>query len=116
MRLSQNIIEILELEKNLLPYREKLRGELGEHILLSLKPAENLEQLKQRESLLREWLAENPDAIVISDDPERSGISDAVRVRPSISALCELANNRLDTAINPLELKISYYRAPQGVS
>ncbi|MBQ9434273.1 MAG: Smr/MutS family protein [Synergistaceae bacterium] len=56
MRLSQNITETLELGKNLLPYREKLRGELGEHILLSLKPAENLEQLKQREALLREWL------------------------------------------------------------
>ena len=64
---------------------------------------------------VREWLAENPDAIAISDDPERSGISDAVRVRPSISALCELANNRLNEAIPPLELKISYYRAPQGV-
>ena len=56
MKISQSVSEILELEKNLLPYREKLRGELGEHILLSLKPAENLEQLKQREALLREWL------------------------------------------------------------
>ena len=56
MRLSNNIAEVLELGKNLLPYRDKLRGELGEHILLSLKPAENLEQLKQREALLREWL------------------------------------------------------------
>ena len=65
---------------------------------------------------VREWLAKNPDALIISDDPERSGISDAVSVRPSISALCELANHRLDTAINPLELKISYYRAPQGVN
>ena len=64
---------------------------------------------------IREWLMKNPDAVVISDDPERSGISEAVRVRPSISALCELANNRLNEAIPPLELKISYYRAPQGV-
>ncbi len=64
---------------------------------------------------VREWLAKNPNAIAISDDPERSGISDAVRVRPSISALCELANSRLDSAISPLDLKISYYRAPQGV-
>ncbi len=69
---------------------------------------------------IRKWLAKNPDAIAISDDPERSGISDAVRVRPSISALCELAHERLeserlDSAISPLDLKISYYRAPQGV-
>ena len=56
MRLSQSVTETLELDKNLLPYREKLRGELGEHILLSLNPAENLEQLQQREALLREWL------------------------------------------------------------
>lgn len=56
MRLSQSVAEILELDKNLLPYREKLRGELGEQILLSLKPAENLEHLKKREALLREWL------------------------------------------------------------
>ena len=64
---------------------------------------------------VREWLAKNPDAIAISDDPERSGISDAVRVRPNVTALCDLAKNRLDSAISPLELKISYYRAPQGV-
>lgn len=65
---------------------------------------------------VREWRAKNPDAVTISDDPERAGVIDAVRVRPSISALCELANSRLDSAISPLELKISYYRAPQGVN
>ena len=65
---------------------------------------------------VREWLAKNPDALIISDDPERSGISEAVRVRPSVTALCELAKNRIDSAISPLELKISYYRAPQGVN
>ena len=64
---------------------------------------------------VREWLAKNPDAAAISDDPERSGIIEAVRVRPSVTALCELAKNKLDSAISPLELKISYYRAPQGV-
>lgn len=69
---------------------------------------------------IREWLAKNPDAVAISDDPERSGINEAVKVRPSVTALCELAqerleSERLDDAISPLELKISYYRAPQGV-
>lgn len=64
---------------------------------------------------IHEWLAKNPDAVAISDDPERAGVSDAVRVRPSISALCEMAKNRLDSAISPLDLKISYYRSPQGV-
>lgn len=64
---------------------------------------------------VREWLANKPDAVAISDDPERSGISEAVRVRPNVTALCELASARLDSAISPLELKILYYRAPQGV-
>ncbi|MBR6901969.1 MAG: endonuclease MutS2, partial [Synergistaceae bacterium] len=56
MRLTENISEILEIKKNLLPFREKLRGELGELILNSLRPAENFESLKKREKLLREWL------------------------------------------------------------
>ncbi|MBQ6776290.1 MAG: endonuclease MutS2, partial [Synergistaceae bacterium] len=56
MRLTDNISEILELQKNLLPFRENLRGELGELILDSLKPAEDFETLKAREKLLREWL------------------------------------------------------------
>ncbi len=56
MRLTENIIETLELKKNLLPFRENLRGELGELILDSLQPAENFESLKKREILLREWL------------------------------------------------------------
>ena len=56
MKLSESIFETLEIRKNLLPFRENLRGELGELILDSLKPAENFEQLKKREKLLREWL------------------------------------------------------------
>ncbi len=56
MRISENVSEILEIKKNLLPFRENLRGELGEFILNSLKPAENFEQLKKREKLLQEWL------------------------------------------------------------
>ncbi len=56
MQLSPETSKILELEKNLLPYREKLRGELGEFVLHSLKPAEDYAHLKQREQLLREWL------------------------------------------------------------
>ena len=61
------------------------------------------------------WLAENPDALVISDDPERAGLN-AQRVRPSLEALCALAEKRIEQAISPLELNIAYYRAPQGVN
>ena len=63
---------------------------------------------------VRSWLSENPDAVAVSDDPERAGIP-AVKVRPSVEALCELAKNRTAFAVNPAELRINYYRAPQGV-
>ena len=56
MQISENVSEILELQKTLLPFRENLRGRLGNFILASLKPAENFELLKKREKLLREWL------------------------------------------------------------
>ena len=56
MQIADSVIKILELEKNLLPFRENLRGSLGEGILNSLKLCENFEQLKKREALLREWL------------------------------------------------------------
>ena len=56
MRISQSTAEILELEKNLLPFRERLRGGLGELILSSLRPAEDFDSLHERSKLLREWL------------------------------------------------------------
>lgn len=56
MRISQSTAEILELEKNLLPFRERLRGGLGELILGSLTPAEDYDSLRERSKLLREWL------------------------------------------------------------
>ena len=65
--------------------------------------------------LLREWLAMNPDAAVISDDPERACVS-GIQVKPDIKALCELAKTKIESAVSPLELKIEYYRAPQGVN
>ena len=63
---------------------------------------------------IHEWLKGNPDAKIISDDPERAGVN-AVHVTPDMNALCELAASRIDFAVSPLELKVSYYRAPQGV-
>ena len=64
---------------------------------------------------VRSWLSENPDALAVSDDPERAGIP-AQKVRPSVEALCELAKTRTALAVNPSELRINYYRAPQGVN
>ncbi len=56
MRLDNSIIEILELDKNLLPFRENLRGELGELVLSNLTPCEDFDSLIKRDDLLREWL------------------------------------------------------------
>ena len=56
MIIENSTAEILELDKNLLPFRERLRGGLGELILDSLRPAENYEALRERDKLLREWL------------------------------------------------------------
>ena len=63
---------------------------------------------------LHEWLKANPDVQVISDDPERAGV-EAEKVMPDVGALCELGWSRRASAISPLELKIMYCRAPQGM-
>ena len=57
MIINENTAEILELKKTLTPFRENLTGELGRLALDSLTAAENFEILKEREKLLREWLA-----------------------------------------------------------
>lgn len=64
-----------------------------------------------------DWLRENPDAKVISDNPERIELKEIeiAEVKPSMKILCELARERINLAVNPLELKILYYRAPQGI-
>ncbi|MBQ7561167.1 MAG: Smr/MutS family protein [Synergistaceae bacterium] len=56
MLLDNSVIEILELDKNLLPFRENLRGELGELVLSNLAPCEDFDSLIKRDDLLREWL------------------------------------------------------------
>ena len=64
-----------------------------------------------------DWLGENPDAITISDDPERTGLdADMMTVKPDMLSLCEIARGSLSMAVNPAGLKINYYRAPQGAS
>ena len=68
------------------------------------------------ESILN-WLRENPDAVTISDDPERTGLdAEMTRVKPDVLSLCEIAQNKIDSSVSPSSLKICYYRAPQGVN
>ena len=63
------------------------------------------------------WLCKNPDAVTISDDPERAGIdAEILRVKPDVVSLCEIARDNVNIAVSPANLKISYYRAPQGVN
>ncbi|MBQ3653290.1 MAG: tRNA (adenosine(37)-N6)-threonylcarbamoyltransferase complex dimerization subunit type 1 TsaB [Synergistaceae bacterium] len=67
---------------------------------------------------IHEWLTKNPDAVIISDDPQRTALQGVqiLTVKPDVRTLCELAKNRTQFAISPMELKISYFRAPQGVN
>ena len=63
------------------------------------------------------WLNDNHDAKVISDDPERIAMNIAMqKVKPEMLSLCEIARERINLAVSPMNLKISYYRAPQGVN
>ena len=63
---------------------------------------------------IRSWLANNPDAVIISDDPTKT--LECIQVKPDLTSLCELAGENLDRAINPMNLQILYYKAPQGVN
>lgn len=64
-----------------------------------------------------DWLGKNPDAVTISDDPQRTALNaDILTVKPDVLSLCEIARERFSMAVNPSGLRINYYRAPQGVS
>ena len=65
------------------------------------------------------WLSENSDTKIISDDPERISLNQnqitIQRVKPEMHSLCEIAHEKINSAVSPMNLKITYYRAPQGV-
>ena len=63
---------------------------------------------------IKTWLADNPDTVIISDDPAKT--LECLQVKPDLTSLCELAVKNLDRAMNPMDLKILYYKAPQGVN
>ena len=64
------------------------------------------------------WLNDNPDTHIISDDPERISLPQIAiqKVKPEMHSLCEIARERINLAVSPMNLKITYYRAPQGVN
>ncbi|MBQ9904141.1 MAG: tRNA (adenosine(37)-N6)-threonylcarbamoyltransferase complex dimerization subunit type 1 TsaB [Synergistaceae bacterium] len=68
-------------------------------------------------SEILDWLNVHPDTAIISDDPERTGLDvEIMRVKPDMLALCELSAKNINMAVSPSNLKINYYRAPQGVN
>ena len=77
-----------------------------------------LEAGEYSHEFIKSWLEKNPDAEIISDDPERINLSELKisQVKPDLVSLCEIAKNNFQRAVSPMELKISYYRAPQGMS
>ncbi|MBQ4430799.1 MAG: tRNA (adenosine(37)-N6)-threonylcarbamoyltransferase complex dimerization subunit type 1 TsaB [Synergistaceae bacterium] len=63
------------------------------------------------------WLNENPDAVIISDDPERTALDAEIsQVRPDAISLCEIAGMNTNCAVDPEKLRITYFRAPQGAN
>ena len=61
---------------------------------------------------IRQWLSENEnsDTVIISDDPQRTELADLKieKVMPDILSLFEIASP--DMAVEPVNLKIVYYR------
>ena len=83
--------------------------------ILTLRACEGyLEAGEYSHDEIKTWLADNPDTVIISDDPAKT--LECLQVKPDLTSLCELAVKNLDRAINPMDLKILYYKAPQGVN
>ncbi len=56
MLVSETVQELLEFKKSLYPFKENLRGELGENCLAALSLCVNSDQLEKRRSLLKSWI------------------------------------------------------------
>ena len=76
-----------------------------------------LEAGEYSHEFIKSWLEKNSDAEVISDDPERIEMNEIKisQVKPNLISLCRIAENNFQRAVSPVDLKISYYRAPQGM-
>ena len=83
--------------------------------------SENLREGEYSHDEILSWLREHDVKNIISDDPERLNLDladlnlEILRVNPDLESLCEIACENINNAIEPTELKICYYRAPQGV-
>lgn len=79
--------------------------------------AKNLPEGEYSHDKIFSWLANHKEIkSIISDDSSKLNMNiDIKNVNPEIFSLCEIALENTHNAINPTDLKISYYRAPQGV-
>ncbi len=80
--------------------------------------AENLREGEYSHDEILSWLRKHDVKNIISDDPARLNPElnlEILRVNPDLESLCEIACENFDDAIEPTDLKICYYRAPQGV-
>ena len=75
MHISESVLNLLEFKKSIFPFVENLRGELGQSAVDALALCKNMEQLENRQQLLRaladssdrngEW-PWNPNAVCVS--------------------------------------------------
>ncbi len=105
------------LEKSYKSSKKKLALIYAGHGFVYASCENFLDEGEYSHEFIKSWLEKNSDSVIISDDPERIEISDEriLQVNPSLFTLCNIASENINRAINPTELKISYYRAPQGM-
>ena len=71
-----------------------------------------LEAGEYSHEFIKSWLKNNPDAEIISDDPERTGLELKItQIKPNLLSLYDIANENFNRAVKPENLKISYYRS-----
>ncbi len=79
---------------------------------------ENLQSGEYPHALIKNYLAENPDVIIISDDASRIDFdpdTKIINVNPNAGHLAELASLEIKRAVDPMKLEILYFRLPQGM-
>ena len=79
---------------------------------------ENLQSGEYPHALIKNYLAENPDVIIISDDASRIDFdpdTKIINVNPNAGHLAEFASLEIKRAVDPMKLEILYFRLPQGM-
>ena len=78
----------------------------------------NLSTCEYSHENLKKYIAQNQDAIIISDDGAKTGFDAGIKiydVEPNADYIAKMALSKIEDAVNPVELVINYYRQPQGM-